>query len=457
MNDAELLIRIRTALESGGLDAAKRGLEELTRAQSDSTAASAAGALKDADLAKAKNDLDRAAGAANQSLNAMAAIMRGDLNAAMQQIIGATGRLDGSFAKLGAAGAGFAIGWKLGTVIDQTLGLSDAFARLVNRNAELNGTVRITNEELNKLAATNLDALTKQLDKAQTAADRLARASSRAFSREEGALGAQEEEELARAQALPPGADREAAIAATRAKYRDQRADLEARRIASERKQAQSRLADLQSQLSTLDSESAAAQSDVDRLKPTAQGGPASPQDAVAISNAMKRLREVNARRDAARERIAPQIEDLQSTLSEDLPARDALLSSRRRADTSRGNADSARVANLRGREELQARLDQTQTQREAAARDIASVQSRVALERLQADQAAAARDALPEDSSISGRRRRFSAGVEARTQAAEAAQAEKEGVQAVKGLVTLIKQLTAAEAELRSQLQAYR
>jgi hypothetical protein len=457
MNESQLLIKIRSILDSQGLDAAKTALADLTKGQQDNAAAGAVSANQDAELAAAKNKLDRAAGAANASLNAMSATMRGDLQSAMQQILSATNRLDGAYAKLAAAGAGFAIGFKLGGVLDQTLGLSDAFAKLVNQQQALVGVTRLSNEELNKLAQTNLDALSKQFDSITTKAERLARRTAAAFGREEAGASAAEEVELAQAQIQPPGAERDAATAAIRAKFRDQRAAIEARKLAEQKKQAQSQLDQYNAQLATLDAEAQQAESDVATLQPIAQSGRATPAEQVQISNAMKRRREVLARRDAARERLAPQIEDLQSTLAEDIPAQESRLQLRQSANASRAMSDTAAVAKARAREDAEARLASLATQRAGAESQIPGIQSAIARERLEALTAARARDALGDDSSITGGRRRFAAGVTARNEEAQAAQAEKEGAQAIKGLVALIKQLAAAEDELRSQIQSYR
>jgi len=101
-SDSEILIQIRTALESGGIDAAKAKIGELTQETEKSTTAGVGNAAQNA---KAVQTLNALRGAANGNISSLA------------KLSGETNALGGALMKASIATGAFMAGWQAGLKI----------------------------------------------------------------------------------------------------------------------------------------------------------------------------------------------------------------------------------------------------------------------------------------------------------------------------------------------------
>ncbi len=166
MTDTELLIKIKTALESGGLDAAKKALKEVTDQTKESTAENAKATIESARVDKISAQLAA-------TLQKIPAALRGSPEA-IRSLIGDIGKLSASLAPLAAAGAAALGGWKVGTLIDEMTGLSDKISRMLVPAVEnIEGPARRAREQLAKLDEIKFTSLEKQLADVQQKFDSL--------------------------------------------------------------------------------------------------------------------------------------------------------------------------------------------------------------------------------------------------------------------------------------------
>jgi hypothetical protein len=160
MSDAsDLLIKIRTILEGAeNIETAKKGLKELVDAEKTGSA----------ETAKSKIEMEkfhRALAPTRAGLSSLAAFMRGDMVQGFNALSVAART---AFSTIGTGALGASVGlatWKLGSIIDETLGLSDAIANALSPSLEnIQGTARMTGEEFLKWQKIDFDLFKENLD-----------------------------------------------------------------------------------------------------------------------------------------------------------------------------------------------------------------------------------------------------------------------------------------------------
>lgn len=153
MTDSELLIKIRSALEAGGLDQAKQKLNELTTSTNRTSTASAAAGKEAANLSENLGRLHRASSGLQQ-------LFSGTLTGTI------TG-LRNIFIALGATIAGVAaaafVGWKAGTEVFKELW--KALVPVTNEVGSIRDRISQLKAGLDKLNETKLDKLKKEFEK----------------------------------------------------------------------------------------------------------------------------------------------------------------------------------------------------------------------------------------------------------------------------------------------------
>lgn len=196
MNETELLIKIKTALEAGGAEAAKRELDSLIGKTNQATGATA-------NQTKGVHDAVR-------SQQVLEGALRGNWRALGQLSERATG-LGGALTKtipvVGAFMAGWQAGWKIGEWIASWAVKIDQFAAALNR-------AEVAAAQLN---SQKMDALRKELDSVSAAAEKAATEIDKATSQENRLARAKADVGIAKIEAtMPEGPEREKAIANVR-------------------------------------------------------------------------------------------------------------------------------------------------------------------------------------------------------------------------------------------------
>jgi len=170
-----ILIRIKSLFSGEGFTAAQSELA--------ATKASAASVKLPQELekgsAKAEKEVDKLnkqLRGTNSALHATQALARGDIFGAINQSAAALSEKLGNMGKqLGAAFAGFGVGWQIGTMIRELTGLGNALDRLIVPPAVAAKSIRdMANERLAGLRA-ELDATKARMDGLAKAADEAAK------------------------------------------------------------------------------------------------------------------------------------------------------------------------------------------------------------------------------------------------------------------------------------------
>lgn len=161
--DPEILIKIRTAIESGGLDAAKNLLKDLTAETQKNTTANTDSEKATLRSQKAYN------GILNIVTGLKAAWSSGSVEGIKKAISGISETVDsfaGSNAKLvgsiGAVGTALAAGFTVGQKLDQLLGLSDKIANAFS--TKLPPSMELTRQKLLAIADVKFTGLFDQLE-----------------------------------------------------------------------------------------------------------------------------------------------------------------------------------------------------------------------------------------------------------------------------------------------------
>lgn len=433
MGDSEILIAIKTALESGGIDAAKSKLGELTKEMGSDKAATAAASAEMAAF-------QRTLGPTQAGLNGLAQIMRGNLREGLNGIASAARSATDSLGKVGLGIGSLIAGWNLGTMIDQTLGLSDKIANfLVPAIKSVGEGAEGARRRIQQMADERLDKLRGELEKLQAQFDELGSDEQRAKRRADQARKAASAERLAAAEGIADPAQRDAAKAAEKLRSADEQsqADIAFEQSRIERaKQEQAALAERKRGLET-------SIRTADLLVETA----ARRGDNVSL---FKFRREANL----LREKYGPEIESISKRergLGQDIADAETAISAERSLTGARGATASAQDARAARERDLQAQLAakaaelaQARAAMEAGAPGLAATAAR------ERDEAAAARAAAQqfEQTGMAGGRRWSSRSHQGRQIAqdlqAQAAQQESEAVAAAQSLAATNQRLVA-------------
>jgi hypothetical protein len=490
-SDAEVLLKIRTALESGGLDAARNALADLTAKTGAASAAAAENTAASTQQAAALDNLQRFVMGIRGAMMGSAEGTRMMANA-LRNIVPAAG---GAAAAIGA----FAGGWKLGEQLDSILGISKGVASLANALTKVNLEGRLTNAEIAKLGQQKFDGLRAEIAAMTKDLDVLHDRAQRGFGRSKAEAAA--EAEAAEAAAGPAKtADQSEAAASRRAGARISQLEIEGQSIDETERSAASKRAELQAQLDAVDAETAAAEAEArrgmggvaakeartrqvgrpilgaarvlkgvgamvgsDRLYGAMAGleeGQVTDAERTAASNAAKRARDLQARRAELAKELTPQIAALDETLQQDVPSRRRIHGAKVATSLSAYERDLTDSEGQRRKEsdakaiaDAEQRLAQTQAQ-------IAAAQKQLATEK---DQAAAASEALRYGQDLAAQRNAPGALSARRQLPGVAALAQDEAldvadVQAkIADLVATYKALTNGIAELKATQAAYR
>jgi hypothetical protein len=211
MNDTELLIKIRTALEAGGIDSAKAKLEELSQTAVKASAGNAANAVT---LDKSRREMESAARAAFALRQAAAGSTEGlrGLSGAAFQVGERMGMLVG---KLSMVFAAFSAGWAIGTVIRKHL--IDPLIETESKVDKVGARVKASAEQFRALNASNLDALNTRLSSMIQSVEKLNARMQQAFGQDWAVADAETETAITKVTAeMPEGPDRDKTIAGIR-------------------------------------------------------------------------------------------------------------------------------------------------------------------------------------------------------------------------------------------------
>ncbi len=142
-SNVDLQIRILTDANTEGIKTTQKAIEDLSEKAEVSTA----------DL----RGLSRSSRDTAQAADALAEVMRGNLSGAMRRLPTLSASSTDGLIKLGGAAAALKAGYTLGTMIDQTLGLSDAIGKAGAQSQR-------SFDALSAFARTDLSALRAELD-----------------------------------------------------------------------------------------------------------------------------------------------------------------------------------------------------------------------------------------------------------------------------------------------------
>jgi hypothetical protein len=205
----DILIRILTAYQKGGVEEAKRSLKELTaeakttqRATEDLSSSTKKSSNEHANATRALAGLNAASAAGRGSIMGLAQVMNllGESAAAVA-------------AKVTLVAGAFTAGWSLGTQIEKWTGLSKKFADLVSPLEKVASIQDKVKKQLGDLNAATLAAVTKEFDKlAASMTQNLAMLDAMNRAKNE-LMGAETQAQLAEIDsAVPPGPRRERAV-----------------------------------------------------------------------------------------------------------------------------------------------------------------------------------------------------------------------------------------------------
>lgn len=205
--ESELLIKIRTALEAGGLDAAKNKLNELTGVTAKGAAVTAASTAE-----SAKNTAEMIK--AGKTLNVVKAASEGNIGAVIK-LTAETNALTGSLAKAIPVVGSFWAGWEAGKKIGDWL-----WTRIVDGVKNVGEKAIKTKEELKKLDEVKLSALKAEIESIVNRLERTLKALNDIEDMTKAELAAEAEKNIAAIEADPSKTDpqKQREIAEIRAK-----------------------------------------------------------------------------------------------------------------------------------------------------------------------------------------------------------------------------------------------
>lgn len=197
MTEAELLIKIRTALEAGGIDAAKTKIDELT---------------KTVDANKASNT-NMAAGnqKAVQGFNHLRAAANGNIGA-LGGLVAGVGKLGAALTPLLLIVGALKVGWDRGIGIQERL-----WANIVDSVDKGTGSLRKNREEFDKINDVKFDKVSAEVKRLTSDLDKMASVFDKTLQREEALRNAELAKKIADLErTMPEGPERDKAIATAR-------------------------------------------------------------------------------------------------------------------------------------------------------------------------------------------------------------------------------------------------
>lgn len=214
-NTSELLIKIKTILESQGVDQAKTKINEMINSQSGSNAVLALAKKAQDEAAKAQaagtkemESATRAAWALRMAANGSNEGLKGLSNVAA----GMGANLGALVSRISMVGAAFAAGWKVGTMIREQL--IDPLIEAEEDASDFAESARGAAEKARELNAVSLTALAKELSGIKVTSDELIASIERVYKRQQELDAARTDTRMARIiQTMPEGPERDKAIA----------------------------------------------------------------------------------------------------------------------------------------------------------------------------------------------------------------------------------------------------
>lgn len=169
MTESELLIKIKTALEAGGLDAAKQKVNELVSAHQQAAGSGAAAGLAQGKLNSTLQNAARIAGVARTSFSNLNSVGNGLHTTSMA--------LAGSFSKLVPWLSALSIAWNVAMAIKALVGHLSDTSKEADKAGKSADDLKGKLEELEQAKLTHLyetiDGVISRFDDASAAADRL--------------------------------------------------------------------------------------------------------------------------------------------------------------------------------------------------------------------------------------------------------------------------------------------
>lgn len=232
MNDIQ--IRIAAALDKGDFTAAQQELEKLRVAVKEIDQGSGA-------LTASQQDLTAALRGTNAGMSAAAAVMRGDMVGAMNAVLAGSRGLQASLPQLAVAAGIFAVAFKLGSMIDEALGLSDAIsARLVPAIESLEGKFAKAREEAEGLVNLRFAGLRAELEQTLAALEKFEKDAGAEKRRSDALRRAEYERDVAEIEAGPgPDTDKARQKTARRATFEAEQQQADSALISAQREQQQ--------------------------------------------------------------------------------------------------------------------------------------------------------------------------------------------------------------------------
>ena len=449
MTESEILIAVKTALESGGLDAASAKITELKTKTEEATAASGAQAL-------AVDKLAQKTQAAGQVAQGLMSAAKGSIGGVTQALGGLSRMLGTVGAQAGLVFASFGVGWKIGSMIREKF--VEPLLPVPEIARSIRDQVREAVAELQKLSQQKLDALKAEMDGVRNAASEAADQISRAHRMARAESEAIVERDVAQVEAsMPAGPERDRRVAAIRQKAAEEEARAEAGRVAELQRVSDQTIESARDQLKALQE----SVRDAEAIQEMWEKQARDKKSELATRYAL----EAQARTTAAETTLAEASPDLQRTIAREQARQQELASQQRVAQTRLETAGARTTVALSGADaseqaerDRQARADLTEKERALREAERAAKAGRPDLD------AAALREQSDVDSARSrvgqlDRSGRIGGGLEMRRarealarEEAEAAAAIQAAADAVAANNAAVKALAAEVAQLKSQ-----
>lgn len=210
-NDNDILINIETAYRSGDMDAFRRSLDDAKARVNNLSDAQRNLESKSAGAGRELNNAQRAL----SGLNGAASISRGSFQGLSQTLEIFGGKLAGVAAKFSVLAGSFSAGYAIGTTLDKWLGISQKIADLYAGPMSKVGSIQSRiSADLKALDSITLDRLKAQFEGITNTLAESNAALSEYIARTSEIAGAAHENAIARIERdMPPGPERDKAIA----------------------------------------------------------------------------------------------------------------------------------------------------------------------------------------------------------------------------------------------------
>ena len=309
--DADLLIRLRTIAETAGAADMVKAIDGVIGKTEQANAAQGQSAIS-------VEQLRRAQGSLNTTLNATAALLRGDVTGALNQFSAASQSAARSLGKLAIAAGAFIAAYKLGKIIDDTFHLSDAIAKVLVPAEKLDAVTRRNMDAMRALSQADLRNLLDQLNQAVKASEALLDANERTFRRTQRVTTAEQERQIAEAQSREADPERRSAIGTTmRDQFGRQNIQSEIDFQTAQRNQLRTEQEGLYERIERLMAEALTVQTTSTAAATKANAPGASPQD-MRLANEERQIADARIKAiDAEIEALSARARDLKDKIAE--------------------------------------------------------------------------------------------------------------------------------------------